>query len=348
MRLRLSGNMLSTRRVAMGWLLLLAAGLQIAAGVGLAYVAGFNATHAALVDFHWVWLPALVGGLVISFVGYYYAYRGVYRVDDGPTLTRAQMRAVVAAGFGGFLAHGGPALDDYALQAAGADEREAKVRVSSLAGLEHGILGLGGCGAAIAILILGLPRPTLDFTLPWAVIPVPGFFIAFWLAGRYRARMRDRAGWRGRLGVFLDSIYLIREMFVKPLRRGDTLAGMAVYWAADIFAAWAGLAAFGVTMNGAQFIVGFATGLVFTRRTGPLGGAGVLELVLPVTIWYSGAPFAAAIVGIFVYRVLILWLPLPFALSSLDRLRTMGNEDVPYAEQRPQKPAEPALRDGDD
>jgi hypothetical protein len=32
------------------------------------------------------------------------------------------------AGFGGFLAYGGAALDTYALEAAGADEREAKVR----------------------------------------------------------------------------------------------------------------------------------------------------------------------------------------------------------------------------
>lgn len=347
MRLRFSGHLLDTRRVAMGWLLLLAGLLQLAAGVGLAYVAGFDATHAALTDFHWVWLPALVGGLVVSYVGYYYAYRGIYRVDDGPRLTPPQMRAVVAAGFGGFLAHGGSALDDYALQAAGANDREAKVRVSSLAGLEHGILGLGGCGAGIAVLVLALARPSLDFSLPWAVIPVPGFLIAFWLAGRYRARMRDRAGWQGRVGVFLDSIYLIREMFVHPRRRGATLAGMALFWAADIFAAWAGLATFGVRMNGAQFIVGFATGLVFTRRTGPLGGAGVLELVLPVTVWYSGAPFAAAIVGIFAYRVLILWLPLPFSLSSLERLRTMGNEEVPGAEERPDTPAEPALRDSD-
>jgi hypothetical protein len=41
-------------------------------------------------------------------------------VDGGPALPAKRLRAVVAAGFGGFLAHGGGALDQYALQAAGA------------------------------------------------------------------------------------------------------------------------------------------------------------------------------------------------------------------------------------
>ena len=38
--------------------------------------------------------------------------------------------------------------------------------------------------------------------LPWAVIPVPAFAAAFWLASRYRTRLVGRAGWRARLSVF--------------------------------------------------------------------------------------------------------------------------------------------------
>jgi len=44
--------------------------------------------------------------------------------------------------------------------------------------------------------------------------------------------------------------------------------------AADAFAAWAGLAMFGFWMNGAALFAGFAAGMVFTRRTGPLAGSG--------------------------------------------------------------------------
>jgi hypothetical protein len=63
-----------------------------------------------------------------------------------------------------------------------------------------------------------------------------------------------------------------------------------------------------------------------------------------VTIWYSGAPFAVAVVAVFVYRVLALWLPMPFSLASLPTLRHMGEAGVPHAEQPSSAPEEPALR----
>lgn len=298
--------------------------LELAAGTGLAYVAGWSQVRAVLGDFDGVWLIALVGALLVSFAGYHYAYQGIFRVEGGPALPRRQMRAVVAAGFGGFLAHGGGALDQYALQAAGADENEAKTRVAALGGLEHGVLAIGGCAAAIAVLVSGSGQPPADFTIPWAVIPIPGFLVGFWAANRYGDRFRGRSGWRGKLGIFLDSIGIIRVLFAHPLRWGFALCGMALFWAADAFATWAGLAMFGVQMNPAELFVGFATGMVFTRRTGPMAGAGVLALVLPLTIWVSGAPLAAAVAGVFVYRVLALLMPMPVSLAALPTLRQMA------------------------
>jgi hypothetical protein len=301
--------------------------------------------RAALGDFQPVWLAAVVGALAVSFAGYYYAYEGMFTVAGGPTLPRAQMRTVVTVGFGGFLAHGGGVIDRYALEGAGAGHREAKTRVSGLAGLEHGVLALGGTATAIAVLAQGSNQPPLDFAIPWAVIPVPGFLIAFWLAERYRDRFRGREGWRGSLGNFLESIHLIRVMFANPRRHGIALAGMALFWAADAFAAWAGMAMFGFKMNAASMFVGFATGMVFTRRTGPLGGAGVLALCLPLTLWYSGAPLAVAVVGIFTYRVLALWAPMPASLALLPALRKMGEERLPEAEGKAEPADEPGLHD---
>ena len=348
MRIRgvLSANHVHSRGAALASIIGVAALLDVAAGVGLAYVAGFSSVWAALQHVHWGWLLAMVAGLAISFVGYHFAYRGIFRVDGGPTLSRRQMRAVVAAGFGGFLAHGGGALDQYALEAAGADEDEAKVRVAGLGGMEHGVLAIFGCVAAIVVLVSGLSQPPADFTIPWAVIPVPGFLIAFWAAERYRDRLTGRKGWRGALGTFLNSIHIIRELFVHPRRWGSALLGMGLFWVADAFAVWAGLATFGFRMNAAALFVGFGTGMVFTRRTGPLAGAGTLGLVLPLTIWYSGAPFAVAIVGVFAYRVVSLWLPMPVSLAALPTLREMGEHRVPHAEGIAQPPKEPGLERG--
>jgi hypothetical protein len=318
------GSFLDRSPLVHGLLIAATALLQVSAGVGMAYLAGFHRVWVVLGRFDWVWLLGLLGGLAVSFVGYYYAYVGLYVVDDGPSLPDRDLRAVVVAGFSGFLAHTGAEVDHYALRRAGADERESKVRVWALGGMEHGILSILGTVAAIIVLAQGFTVPPLDVTLPWAVIPVPGFLIAFFLAERYRDRFRRSGGWKGSLGVFLDCIHLIRQMFRHVDRYWFALGGMALFWLADGFAAWCGLACFGYQLNGARFAVGLATGALFTRRTGPLAGAGVLMVVLPLTLWYSGAPLDVAVVGIFVFRVLSVWLPMPLSLASLRVFKRLG------------------------
>jgi hypothetical protein len=88
--------------------------------------------------------------------------------------------------------------------------------------------------------------------------------------------------------------------------------------------------------------------MIFTRRTGPLAGAGVLDLILPVTVWYGGAPFATAVLGLFTYRVASLWLPMPFALARLPQLREMGRRPFEQAQGAVDVPKEPALLQGGD
>ncbi len=345
-----SGHLIDSRAAEIGLLICLAFALELAAGTGLAYIAGFASVQQVLPHFwtDWTWLAGVAGSLAVSFYGYYLAYDGIFSVEAGPQVPGPRMRAIVAAGFGGFLSHGGPALDGYALEAAGASKRDASVRVTGLAGLEHGVLAIGVVPAAITVLATGSGAPPPDFTLPWAIIPVPGFLLGFWLAERYRARLRDRPGLRGKAGVFLDGIHLIRTLFLAPGKDWPAAPGMALFWATDMLAAWLGLAAFGYRMNAATFIVAMGTGMVFTRRTGPLAGAGVLTLVLPLTLWYSGAPLAVATAGIFAYRILTLALPLPFALAALPGLRAMGRRRDTGAPGSTRQPSdEPALR-GDD
>jgi hypothetical protein len=258
--------------------------------------------------------------LAMSAVGYYFAYRSIYAAESGYALPRRQLTAMVAAGFGGLFSTGGTQPDGLVLQASGASRREAMVRVTALGGMEQAILALYGCAASIAWLCLGLPGVPLDFTLPWAVIPVPAFAVAFWLASRYRARRPGRAGWHARLSVFLDAVLLIQALFARPVRHRGAIGGMALFWAGDALAVWSALAAFGFLMNGAALIVGFCTGMVFTRRIAPLAGAGTLTLILPLTIWAGGAPLATAITGVAACRLLG-GLSLPSALASLPVLR---------------------------
>jgi hypothetical protein len=318
-----SGDLIDRRGAALVPPIALAVGLNIAAVAGLVGIAGFRAVHASLasIAWPWPWLCAVPAALALSAIGYYFAYRSVYAAEGGYELTRRQLTAVVAAGFGGLFSTGGIRPDGLVLQADGASRREAMVRVTTLGGMEQGMLALYGCAASIAWLCLGLPGVSLDVTLPWAVIPLPAFAAAFWLASRYRAQLAERAGWRARLSVFLNAVLLIRTLFAHPVRHRGAIAGMALFWAGDALALWLALAAFGLVMNGAAFIVGYCTGMVFTRRIAPLAGAGMLTLILPLTICASGAPLATAITGVAVYRALCFWLPLPSALAHLPVLR---------------------------
>jgi hypothetical protein len=318
-----SAHALDLDRKGLVLVLLATLGLQLAAGVGMSYAAGFEAVRQVLDRFSWPWLLGVAGSVAVSFGGYVEAYQGTFPVSESWSLPGRHLRALALAGFGGFLAHGATPLDVAALRAGGAGERESVVRVAAFGGLEYGVMAVGGCAASIAVLVLGLQQPPPSFTLPWAIVPLPGFLVAFWLARRYRRRLLMKHGWRKGLGVFLESIHVVRRLMARPLRRHPAAFGMAVFWAGDACAVWCGLAAFGFRMNVAQLVVGFATGMVFTRRSIPLAGAGMLAVILPVTIWCSGAPLAVAVPGVFAYHVLTLWLPTPLSLATLRTLREL-------------------------
>jgi hypothetical protein len=298
--------------------------LYVASGVAMAYIAGFDRVWHAAQNPSWPWLAASLGGVALAFVGYYFGYRGIGRIEEGPDdLSHADRLAVVAAGFGGFLAHGGTGIDHAVMRAAGGSEREAKVRVTLLGGLEHLVLAIPCSIAAIVLIVRGVWKPPLDFLVPWAVGPAVGFGIAYWAAERYRERLRGRGGWREKLSILLDASHLIGAMFRNPLRYAGAISGMLLYWLADMFALWAGITAFGYRMNAASLMVAFGTAMIVTRRTGPLGGAGLLGMAIAATVWYSGAPWPAAVLGTFGYRFFALWPPQPLSFLMLPRLRRL-------------------------
>ena len=102
---------------------------------------------------------------------------------------------------------------------------------------------------------------------------------------------------------------------------------MAIYWGGDMFALWAAAAAFGFQMSALSVIVVLGTGMIFTRRTGPLGGAGIMLVALVATLRYGvAAPLVAATLGVAAYRFLTLWVPLPAALAALPKLRALGRQ----------------------
>ena len=98
-----------------------------------------------------------------------------------------------------------------------------------------------------------------------------------------------------------------------------------LYWGGDLVALWATTAAFGYRMSAPAVIVGLGSGMFITRRTAPLGGAGIITLALVPTLWYgSGVPLAAAALGVLFYRLLTMWVPVLPGLIALPALRAVG------------------------
>ncbi|HWF36368.1 MAG TPA: lysylphosphatidylglycerol synthase domain-containing protein [Solirubrobacteraceae bacterium] len=202
------------------------------------------------------------------------------------------------------------------------------------------------CPAAIIAWARGDIFPRSDLTRPWAIIPPIGFVLGFWLAERYRDRLRDKDGWRGRIGLAFDSFHIVHEIMGHPRRYGAAVLGMLLYWLGDMSALWAATAAFGFHMGYLAVIVCLGTGMVFTRRTAPLGGAGLMLVALTATLWYGAAvPFSIATLGVTVYRILTLWAPLPAGFAVLPTLRALGEAaaDTPGQGTRTTK-GEPALQ----
>src|SRR5581483_10684898 len=92
----------------------------------------------------------------------------------------------------------------------------------------------------------------------------------------------------------------------------------------DIGCLWAALHVFYAhTPPIAQLLVGYATGYALTRRTLPLGGAGIVEALLPFSLHWVGIALAPAVLGVLAYRVINLWLPMLPALAGLPSLRRL-------------------------
>jgi uncharacterized membrane protein YbhN (UPF0104 family) len=240
-------------------------------------------------------------------------------VDGGRRLPLHSAVRLVAIGFGAFLAKGGGALDAPALSE-GEDDERGEVRVLALDALEHAPLAPAACIASISLVARGDHTPGYDFTIPWAVLVPLGAVLAFW-GVRRRDRFAGHDGWRGWLRRLLDGIDLLFRLARDWRANWGAFLGATVYWAGDVACLWLCLKPLGAAPALGAIVVAHAEGYVLTRRTLPLAGAGIVEIVLPLTVCAAGAPLADAIVGVLVYRVLNLWLPLVPAFVALRSVR---------------------------
>jgi len=273
--------------------------LALGAVALLADLAGGERLDRAAQNLHPAWLVLCFGGQLLAYAGYVLVVRDTARVDNGPTLTFGESLRTVVAGFGVFAAtrtSGGFAVDYWALRNAG-ENRDVP----------------------------------LSLTLPWLAV-IPGALVAVWLSSPKRAPRYSDPGDGGRLRQWfahaVAGLSILRMMFVAPPREhGLGLLGAAAYWAGDIACLWGALQVFGnPRLSVPALIVGYATGYVLTRRSLPAGGAGIVEIAMTFALHWVGFPFVRALLGVVVYRLFNLWLPMLPALAVLPQVTEMRAE----------------------
>jgi uncharacterized membrane protein YbhN (UPF0104 family) len=256
------------------------------------------------------WLAVALGGQVAAFAGYALAYGRIITALGGPRVDAGLLVRLVATGFGAFALGGGFAIDYRALCSLEGDERAATVRVLALGALEYVVLAPAASVAAAVMLIDG-SEVSGTVLWPWVVAVPAGFALGFWVAARGEHMAERRRGklWRI-LADALAGINLIRRMAAEPARFAPAAAGITIYWAGELVSLWGAVQVFGAALAFGPLLIGLATGYALTRRSMPLAGAGITELLLTLALVWIGLDLATALASVIVYRLFSFVLPM--------------------------------------
>jgi hypothetical protein len=251
-----------------------------------------------------IWLLAALGFELLSYVGYVLAYRATVLAAGRPGLSLMLTIRLVVAGFGPFVPLGGFSFDRRALGAVHRSRREARRQVLALGVIEYLLLAPAACVCAL-ILLLESQSASLVLTLPWVFGVPPGFALAWWATKPRILHRFERSTTRvGRwLGELLAGAAILRKVVLRPLEHPLALVGMAIYWAAEIACLAYALRCFGVELSAPALVVAYATGYAASRRSLPLGGAGITEVLLTFALIEVHVKPAHALLSVVAYRL---------------------------------------------
>lgn len=308
----------------------LATAIAAAGALLIAWVTGADAVGKAFEEVVPGWIALIAAAELLAYPAYAIAYRSVAQVHGHAALALPLVGRVVAAGFGPFAVAGGFGIDKQALHALHEDERSARVRVLGLGMLEWALLAPTTCVVAIVFLIQGADiLPSLLW--PWAIAVPVGLGFGLWASAPSR---RDRiAHIRGKrrawLADLLDGMGVLHTLASQPRKYAGAWIGTALYWAADIAAFYGGLRTFGLHLNFGEVVLAYATGYAATRRSLPLGGAGVTEVLMTYSLYWIRQPLAPALAAVVAYRAfnfLLAALPALIARRHLEPLMDSARE----------------------
>ena len=282
----------------------LATGIAAIAVLVIARVTGADAVGRAFDHMQPAWIGLIAGAELLAYPAYILAYRAIALVHGHAPLSLPLVARVVVAGFGPFSIGGGFGLDKQALHALQEDEQSARIRVLALGVLEWAVLAPTAAVTSIVLLATGANiLPSLLW--PWAVAVPLGLGAGLWASSPRRidrfSHFRGRAG--RMLADMLEGVGVLHTLLREPRRYAGAWSGTALYWAADIAAFYGGLRTFGLDPGAGKVIIAYATGYAATRRSLPLGGAGITEVLMTYSLYWVRMPLAPALGAVVAYRL---------------------------------------------
>jgi len=294
-------SQLHKRPIGLSVLALLIAVLAV---LVIARVTGAEAVGKAFGDFRPAWIALIATAELLAYPAYMLAYRTIASMHGHAPLALPLVARIVVAGFGPFAIGGGFGIDRQVLHALHEDERSARVRVLALGTLEWAVLAPTTCVVAIVFLAQGANiLPSLLW--PWAVLVPVGFAFGLWASAPSRIERMSRIRGRERqwLAHSLEGVSVLHTMIRNPRVHAGAWLGTALYWAADISAFYGGLRTFGLDPSVGKVILAYATGYAATRRSLPLGGAGITEVLMTYSLYWVRLPLAPALGAVVAYRM---------------------------------------------
>lgn len=305
---------------------MVATGIAAIAVLVIARITGADAVGEAFSDIDPGWIALIACAELLSYPAYVLAYRTIAQVGGHPPIALPLVARVVVAGFGPFTVGGGFGIDKKVLTALHEDERSARVRVTALGILEWAVLA--PIAWVTSVVLLATNADILPSLLwPWAIgVPV-GFGFALWVSSPRRVgRLKWLQGGGKRrefLAHVLEGVSELHTLIRHPRLYAGAWVGAAFYWVADMAAFYGALRTFGLQPSLGRVIIAYATGYAATRRSLPLGGAGITEFLMTYALYWLRMPLAPALAAVVAYRIfnfLLVAAPALIAHRQLSRM----------------------------
>jgi uncharacterized membrane protein YbhN (UPF0104 family) len=281
----------------------LAIALSAIAVVAIALATGAGEVERVFDHLYPGWIGLCVAASLLVYPAYTVAYVALVAATGVRATRMGPAWRTVLAGFGAFSIGGGFRVDLQALRALDGDEQLARVQVLAMGALEWALLAPLACVASIVLLAQGAAGLSA-LLWPWATAVPVGFAVALWITVPDRAARLSREGRPGRHWLLRvsEGVEVLRTLARKPRQYARAWLGISLYWTADITILYGALRACGVELGLGRLIVAYATGYVATRRSLPLGGAGVTEALMTFALYWVHVPIAPALAAVVIYR----------------------------------------------